>query len=78
MDENEQLGAAWRQICLARLNRFARLAHTEYAQTIPELRQLTRRAVLSAYRDCQAVGLEDAARRIIVEVESGLPSTPPR
>jgi hypothetical protein len=76
MDDSAQLAAEWRRLCLRRLRRFAQLANTPTVLLIPELRQLTRRSVLSAYRDCLDIGIGEQARRVIADAWSAVPSTP--
>jgi hypothetical protein len=77
MDESdsEQMAVEWRRLCLLRLRRFVRLANTPALQVIPEVRLLTGRAVLSAYRDCVALGMVEEARVAIAEVGAAQPST---
>ena len=73
--ESEELVAEWRRLCLNRLRRFVRLANTPAFQVIPEVRLLTGRAVLSAYRDCVALGMVEEARVAIAEAEAAQPTT---
>jgi hypothetical protein len=47
---------------LARLRRFTRLIVVAEAAHMPQWRRLARRATLSAYLDCAALGYADAAR----------------
>jgi hypothetical protein len=76
VDDKNQLAAEWRRLCLKRLRRFARLANTPTVMLIPECRHLTRRSVLSAYRDCLELGMGDEARRVIAEAHPMFQSTP--
>lgn len=50
-----------------RLTRFARKAMEADANQIPQWRRLARAATLSAYRDCQSIGLEREAREILAK-----------
>ena len=64
MGDADRYTGAWRAFCLVRLGRFSRLALAPPVAA-PELRRLARRAVLSAYRDCAAAGVEAEARGVM-------------
>jgi hypothetical protein len=51
--------------CLGRLHRFASPAAIGDALPRPAWSGLSRRAALSAYRDCVALGLEETAREVV-------------
>jgi hypothetical protein len=53
---------------LRRLRRFARLSHRPDAASDPEMQRLTGQAMLAAYRDCVALGLELEARDVLDRV----------
>jgi hypothetical protein len=53
---------------LRRLERFARLSRRPDDAAVPEMRRLAGHAVLAAYRDCVALGLEREARAILDRV----------
>ena len=63
--KSAQSGQALRRLFLARLERCARLAATVEPSTPPGYRVLARRATLSTYRDCLALGAEVEARDIL-------------
>jgi hypothetical protein len=67
VDVDDRSVTEWRALCLARVRRFSRLALTPSVVGAPQLRHLTRRAVLSAYRDCAAAGVDAEARRVMAE-----------
>lgn len=76
MREMEQSTEQWKQLCLRRVRRFALLANDPTVALIPQWHRLARAAVLSAYRDCTLVGLEQEARLAIAERVANQPSSP--
>jgi hypothetical protein len=56
---------ALRSLFLARLERCARLASSADRSEARAWQSLARRATLSTYRDCVALGAEDEARDIL-------------
>jgi hypothetical protein len=56
---------ALRSLFLARLERCARLASSADKSEVRAWQGLARRATLSTYRDCVALGAEDEARDIL-------------
>jgi hypothetical protein len=53
------------RFCLARLERFARLASQPGVDAVPQWRRLARHAALAAYRDCLTLGRGAEARRVL-------------
>jgi hypothetical protein len=56
---------ALEHFCLARLDRFARIALAAEGSTVGPWRRLARHATFSAYQDCLALGLELEAQAIL-------------
>jgi hypothetical protein len=71
MDEQSvgQSVASIEKFFLDRLQRFARIAATAESRDISQWSRLARHSVLSAYRDCAAIGLEREARAILDETQ---------
>jgi hypothetical protein len=63
--------AAVERFCLARLERFARLASQPEVGAVPQWRHLARHATLAAYRDCLTLGRGTEARRVLASARYG-------
>jgi hypothetical protein len=74
MDANERIADEWRRLCLRRLRRFAQLANTPAVLLLPELNHLSRASLLSAYRDCVQLGLQEEAAAVIAEATPRAPA----
>jgi hypothetical protein len=53
------------RFCLARLERFSRIASQPEVVDVPAWRRLARHATLAAYRDCVMIGVGAEARRLL-------------